>query len=241
MIELKDVTIKRPSFTFGPVSQRFDDGRIYMVMGENGAGKTTLLDILSGMIIPDEGVVYKDVRISYAPQESDNAFFLPTVLDEFSYTLREKRKDEVGKRSEQLLSLIGLSSAYLQRSPFSLSGGEKRLLSIALALAVDPDFLLLDESISGLDYKGYKALRALLRALKAEGRGVVFITHELDILDLADVVIVIKGGKIIFCGTPLDAMEKGYVEKSFSYMKSMELIGTPILSLKEIARRVSNE
>ena len=241
MIELKDVTIKRPSFTFGPVSQRFDDGRIYMVMGENGAGKTTLLDILSGMIIPDEGVVYKDVRISYAPQESDNAFFLPTVLDEFSYTLREKRKDEEGKRSEQLLSLIGLSSAYLQRSPFSLSGGEKRLLSIALALAVDPDFLLLDESISGLDYKGYKALRALLRALKAEGRGVVFITHELDILDLADVVIVIKGGKIIFCGTPLDAMEKGYVEKSFSYMKSMQLIGTPILSLKEIVRRVSNE
>lgn len=241
MIELKDVTIKRPSFTFGPVSQRFDDGRIYMVMGENGAGKTTLLDILSGMIIPDEGVVYKDVRISYAPQESDNAFFLPTVLDEFSYTLREKRKDEVGKRSEQLLSLIGLSSAYIQRSPFSLSGGEKRLLSIALALAVNPDFLLLDESISGLDYKGYKALRALLRALKAEGRGVVFITHELDILDLADVVIVIKGGKIIFCGTPLDAMEKGYVEKSFSYMKSMELIGTPILSLKEIARRMSNE
>ena len=241
MIELKDVTIKRPSFTFGPVSQRFDDGRIYMVMGENGAGKTTLLDILSGMIIPDEGVVYKDVRISYAPQESDNAFFLPTVLDEFSYTLREKRKDEVGKRSEQLLSLIGLSSAYIQRSPFSLSGGEKRLLSIALALAVDPDFLLLDESISGLDYKGYKALRALLRALKAEGRGVVFITHELDILDLADVVIVIKGGKIIFCGTPLDAMEKGYVEKSFSYMKSMELIGTPILSLKEIVRRVGNE
>lgn len=241
MIELKDVTIKRPSFTFGPVSQRFDDGRIYMVMGENGAGKTTLLDILSGMIIPDEGVVYKDVRISYAPQESDNAFFLPTVLDEFSYTLREKRKDEVGKRSEQLLSLIGLSSAYIQRSPFSLSGGEKRLLSIALALAVNPDFLLLDESISGLDYKGYKALRALLRALKAEGRGAVFITHELDILDLADVVIVIKGGKIIFCGTPLDAMEKGYVEKSFSYMKSMELIGTPILSLKEIARRVSNE
>ena len=223
------------------VSQRFDDGRIYMVMGENGAGKTTLLDILSGMIIPDEGVVYKDVRISYAPQESDNAFFLPTVLDEFSYTLREKRKDEVGKRSEQLLSLIGLSSAYLQRSPFSLSGGEKRLLSIALALAVNPDFLLLDESISGLDYKGYKALRALLRALKAEGRGVVFITHELDILDLADVVIVIKGGKIIFCGTPLDAMEKGYVEKSFSYMKSMQLIGTPILSLKEIVRRVSNE
>lgn len=241
MIELKDVTIKRPSFTFGPVSQRFDDGRIYMVMGENGAGKTTLLDILSGMIIPDEGVVYKDVRISYAPQESDNAFFLPTVLDEFSYTLREKRKDEVGKRSEQLLSLIGLSSAYIQRSPFSLSGGEKRLLSIALALAVNPDFLLLDESISGLDYKGYKALRALLRALKAEGRGVVFITHELDILDLADILIVIKGGKIIFCGTPLDAMEKGYVEKSFSYMKSMELIGTPILSLNEIARRVSNE
>ena len=216
-------------------------GEIHGLLGENGAGKTTLMDILSGMIIPDEGVVYKDVRISYAPQESDNAFFLPTVLDEFSYTLREKRKDEVGKRSEQLLSLIGLSSAYIQRSPFSLSGGEKRLLSIALALAVNPDFLLLDESISGLDYKGYKALRALLRALKAEGRGVVFITHELDILDLADVVIVIKGGKIIFCGTPLDAMEKGYVEKSFSYMKSMELIGTPILSLKEIARRVSNE
>ena len=240
MIELKDVTIKRPSFTFGPVSQRFDDGRIYMVMGENGAGKTTLLDILSGMIIPDEGVVYKDVRISYAPQESDNAFFLPTVLDEFSYTLREKRKDEVGKRSEQLLSLIGLSSAYIQRSPFSLSGGEKRLISIALALAVDPDFLLLDESISGLDYKGYKTLRNLLVILHKEKKGVILITHDPSILDLADEVIVMRNGQKEFSGSPSLAMEKDFVEKSFTYLKSMELFSMPILSMSELIERRRN-
>lgn len=240
MIELNSVIVRRDSFTFGPFSHRFEKGRTIMIMGENGAGKTTLLDVISGMAIPDSGELVSSERISYAPQESDDSFFLPTVLDEFSYSLRGKRKDEVKKIAEKLLSALSLSQEFLFKSPFSLSGGEKRLLSIALALATDPDFLLLDESLSGLDYKGYKALRNLLIILHKEKKGVILITHDPSILDLADEVIVMRDGKKEFSGSPSLAMEKDFVEKSFTYLKSMELFSMPILSMSELIERRRN-
>lgn len=240
MIELKSVIARRESFTFGPFSHRFEKGRTIMVMGENGAGKTTLLDVISGMTIPDSGELVSSARISYAPQESDDSFFLPTLLDEFSYSLRGKRKDEVKEIAQKLLSSFSLSQEFLFKSPFSLSGGEKRLLSIALALATDPDFLLLDESLSGLDYKGYKALRNLLVILHKEKKGVILITHDPSILDLADEVIVMSNGQKEFSGSPSLAMEKDFVEKSFTYLKSMELFSMPILSMSELIERRRN-
>ena len=241
MIELKNVEVFRPSFTLGPVSKCFNLGKIYMLMGENGAGKTTLLDVISTLIIPDKGSVDIDGKISYAPQGSDDAFFLPTVLEEFSYTLGKIGKDEVRRKAQALLSLVGLPEEYLYSSPFSLSGGEKRLISIALAIASDPDFLLLDESVSGLDYKGYMALRRLIAGFKERGKGVLFITHDLDMLDLADETVVMREGKIAFSGCASDAMAKGYVEKSFAYEYSVKHFSTPILSLKEIAARSRHE
>ena len=129
---------------------------------------------------------------------------------------------------------------FLFKSPFSLSGGEKRLLSIALALATDPDFLLLDESLSGLDYKGYKALRNLLVILHKEKKGVILITHDPSILDLADEVIIMSNGQKEFSGSPSLAMEKGFVEKSFTYLKSLELFSMPILSMSELIERRRN-
>lgn len=240
MIELKSVISRRKSFTFGPFSHRFEKGRTIMVMGENGAGKTTLLDVISGMAIPDSGELVSSERISYAPQESDDSFFLPTVLNEFSYSLRGKRKDELKEIAQKLLSSFSLSQEFLFKSPFSLSGGEKRLLSIALALATDPDFLLLDESLSGLDYKGYKALRNLLVILHKEKKGVILITHDPSILDLADEVIIMSNGQKEFSGSPSLAMEKGFVEKSFTYLKSLEIFSMPILSMSELIERRRN-
>lgn len=240
MIELKSVIVRRKSFTFGPFSHRFEKGRTIMVMGENGAGKTTLLDVISGMAIPDSGELVSSERISYAPQESDDSFFLPTVLNEFSYSLRGKRKDELKEIAQKLLSSFSLSQEFLFKSPFSLSGGEKRLLSKALALATDPDFLLLDESLSGLDYKGYKALRNLLVILHKEKKGVILITHDPSILDLADEVIIMSNGQKEFSGSPSLAMEKGFVEKSFTYLKSLELFSMPILSMSELIERRRN-
>ena len=168
--------------------------------------------------------------------------FSESVLDEFSYSLRCVRRSlSVREEAERLLAAVGLDSSYLSQSPFSLSGGEKRLLSIALALAMSPDIILLDESLSGLDWKGYRAFRALVSSLKNSGIGIIFISHDPSILDLADALIVLKDGKIVFDGNPVTAMEDGLVKKSFAYSKSMELLGIPVLSLKEILRRVGNE
>ena len=228
MISLDCVTLERRNFSFGPVSRTFKEGECVAVMGENGAGKTTLLDLISGLETPSSGTV--------------DSFFLPTVLDEFSYSLRCVRRGlSVREEAERLLAAVGLDSSYLSQSPFSLSGGEKRLLSIALALAMSPDIILLDESLSGLDWKGYRAFRALVSSLKNSGIGIIFISHDPSILDLADALIVLKDGKIVFDGNPVTAMEDGLVKKSFAYSKSMELLGTPVLSLKEIIRRVENE
>lgn len=242
MISLDCVTLERRNISFGPVSRTFKEGECVAVMGENGAGKTTLLDLISGLETPSSGAVDSSSRVSYAPQESDDSFFLPTVLDEFSYSLRCVRRGlSVREEAERLLVAVGLDSSYLSQSPFSLSGGEKRLLSIALALAMSPDIILLDESLSGLDWKGYRAFRALVSSLKNSGIGIIFISHDPSILDLADALIVIKDGKIVFDGNPVTAMEDGLVKKSFAYSKSMELLGIPVLSLKEILRRVGNE
>ena len=118
MISLDCVTLERRHFSFGPVSRTFKEGECVAVMGENGAGKTTLLDLISGLETPSSGTIDSSSRVSYAPQESDDSFFLPTVLDEFSYSLRCVRRGlGVREEAERLLVAVGLDSSYLSQSP----------------------------------------------------------------------------------------------------------------------------
>lgn len=240
MIELENVSISRGNFTLGPLNRTFKDGEAVILMGGNGSGKTSFLDLISGVLSPEGGSVKCSSKLSYAPQESDNSFFMPTVLDEFSYSLRGERKESIRDHAKEFFSLVSLDESFLCKSPFSLSGGEKRLLSIALAMVVKPSFILLDESIAGLDYRGYKAFRNLLETFKNEGVGFILVSHDESVLDLADSLIILKEGKIIFDGEPLLAMEKGFVRKTFAYEKSMELFASPILSFTQLLSRCTN-
>ena len=165
-LQLEGVSFSYPGsgcVLFSDISLSFHEGWT-VVAGSNGAGKSTLISIAAGLIVPDSGRVRRSGEIVLCPQ-----VFSGLEGDDWSYIF--SGDNHVG----MLKSTLSITDEMIERE-HELSGGEKRLLSIALALATDPDFLLLDESLSGLDYKGYKALRALLRALKAEGRGVVFIT-----------------------------------------------------------------
>ena len=164
MISLDCVTLERRNISFGPVSRTFKEGECVAVMGENGAGKTTLLDLISGLETPSSGAVDSSSRVSYAPQESDDSFFLPTVLDEFSYSLRCVRRGlSVREEAERLLVAVGLDSSYLSQSPFSLSGGEKRRLNLATLDAISPKLFIYDEAFDELSASWRKRLLELMR------------------------------------------------------------------------------
>ena len=239
MVRLSVVELKRNDFILS-VDKIFDTSSSYALMGENGSGKTTLLDLIAGLITPDRGIIEKDVKIAYSIAESVDTFFLPTVYDEFKYTFGRMKKSLLEEKTAELLSYLSLDESFLYRSPFSLSGGEKRLLSIALTLAQKPEFILFDESLAGLDYKGYLAFKKLLMRLKDEKIGFIIVTHDNSILDLVDDLLILKEGKISFDGKVIRAMEEGRVEKSFCFKESMRLYNKAILSLDDlIARRLN--
>ena len=240
MIALKGAALKRGSFTLGPLKLEIRSGERVAIMGKNGSGKTSLFDAISLMDPLTSGKAEISERIAYVPEYAEDSFFLPTVHQEILYSLKGLERAEAEKRVMEVLSLVSLDSSFLDRSPFSLSGGEKRLISIAAAMALRPSFILFDESFSGLDGKGVKALRKLFSHLSESNTGYILITHDSTDLDLADRLLVMDGGKIVFDGEPQSAMEKGLVEKSFAYRKSMELFGKAVLSLDELIGMVKN-
>ena len=111
MIELENVSISRGNFTLGPLNRTFKDGEAVILMGGNGSGKTSFLDLISGVLSPEGGSVKCSSKLSYAPQESDNSFFMPTVLDEFSYSLRGERKES--SHLSPLMSLFSVNPRFL--------------------------------------------------------------------------------------------------------------------------------
>ena len=245
---------------FSSLSLKIEKNKPVLIISEPGCGKTSLAKALCGvgtrfysmnvegsfsydsLDLLSLGVPERRSYVARSIQNVDEAVLFPTVSDEVAFPLEQRMlgRDVIEKELSSLLERYDLVR-YHDADTSELSGGEKRLLSIALALAMSPDIILLDESLSGLDWKGYRAFRALVSSLKNSGIGIIFISHDPSILDLADALIVLKDGKIVFDGNPVTAMEDGLVKKSFAYSKSMELLGTPVLSLKEIIRRMENE
>lgn len=191
-------------------------GAITLITGQTGAGKSTLLDLLTGLSKPDEGMVTYEgeplwnqgkvnrnllKRIGIVFQQPEDQLFAPKVRGEFDYSLKPWKlsKEEKRQRVETALSRIGLDPSVLDLSPFSLSGGMRRKIAMASALAADPDWLLLDEPSAGLDAAGIRQLQELLITWKSrENGGVVIVTHDLDaFLPIADHVLLLERGRLV--------------------------------------------
>lgn len=197
MLALRDVgvdygeqaVLHRVSFEVRP-------GEAVALVGANGAGKSTLLAVCGGLLKASRGSVTlfgRDVwqaqtrdprwlrsRVGIALQFPERSFFATTVRQELLFTphrVRMKGAEEAARRS---LARLGLPEAYWERSPFSLSGGEKRRLALAAAVAHEPALLLLDEPEAGLDQRGRRLVAALLRE-HAEGGGAALVaTHDVE-------------------------------------------------------------
>jgi cobalt/nickel transport system ATP-binding protein len=195
-------------------------GRRVALLGPNGSGKTTLLFHLLGLLRPSEGLVSvmgvdptRDFdrvrrRVGVVLQDVDEQILAPTVGDDVSFSPRQYGlpREDVDQRTERALELLGI--AHLRdKVPHYLSGGEKRKVAIAGALAMEPELLILDEPFEGLDPASRRSVLALVNRLVAErGMTLIVTTHDVNLVpEMADEVYVLaRGGRIVLHGTPLD-------------------------------------
>lgn len=199
------------------VSLKVRRGEAVGLLGPNGAGKTTCFYCVMGLITPDYGDVhingqditdlpmYKRAKmgIGYLPQEA--SIFRSLSVEDNIKAILELVVDSEDKRENMLEELLNeFSIAHLRKSPaMALSGGERRRLEIARALASQPDFILLDEPLAGIDPIAVNEIRNLVSQLKLRGLGVLITDHNVrETLDITDRAYILHGGTVLMEGTP---------------------------------------
>jgi energy-coupling factor transport system ATP-binding protein len=201
-----------------------EPGSFTGLIGHTGSGKSTLIQHLNGLLRPMEGAVIVDGvniadksdaaralrrKIGLVFQYPEHQLFEETVLKDVCFGPKNLgcTQDECEERALHALSLVGLDGkAFQDRSPFGLSGGEKRRVAIAGVLAMEPDVLILDEPTAGLDPAGHRSILDMVRQIKRErDLSILLVTHNMDdVARLADHVLVMQSGRLVMEGTPLE-------------------------------------
>ncbi len=191
------------------------EGEFLGVIGHTGSGKSTLIQQLNGLLRPTEGQVLlrgKDIwaepkkiravrfQVGMVFQYPEYQLFEETVMKDICFGPKNQglSEEEALERAREAAYFVDLKEELWEKSPFELSGGEKRRAAIAGVLAMDPDVLILDEPAAGLDPKGRdKLLSQIRRYHKARGNTVLLVSHSMeDIARVADRVLVMNGGKM---------------------------------------------
>jgi energy-coupling factor transport system ATP-binding protein len=222
-------------------------GDFCAIVGQNGAGKTTLAKYITRILEPPPGTVFlngEDVaglplhevtrQIGYVFQNPEHQFVEDTVYDELAYSLRVRGVEErvVRERVLEMLETFQLRSL-AHRHPFELSQGEKRRLSVATMLIVEPEVLILDEPTLGLDKATASILMEAMRALNEQGRTILFITHDMRLVaEYARSVAVMVAGEVIFQGAVRELFEHADV------MAASALLVPPMVALSRRFREV---
>lgn len=212
------------------VSISVEQGEVVGLLGPNGAGKTTTFYMVVGLTPPDRGeVILGDVDItalpmylraqqgiSYLPQEASifRKMSVEGNLRAIFETLDLPRAEQQ-RRSELLLKEFGLVA--IRRSPgYALSGGERRRVEIARALAIDPLFILLDEPFAGIDPIAVLDIQSIIRHLREMGIGVLITDHNVrETLKITDRAYIINNGEILRAGTPAELSSDPQVRKIY--------------------------
>lgn len=204
------------------VSLNINKGEIVAVIGHTGSGKSTLVQHLNGLLKPDQGtaaiddinIAAKSAQAKIARQQVGMVFqypehqiFAETVFEDIAFGPRNKgfSEDEVAKQVQEAMEFVGLDfAAYAQRSPFRLSGGQMRRVAIAGVVAMNPDYLVLDEPSAGLDPRSRNAVfREIMALHKSRGIAIVLVTHSMEeAVKYADRMLVINKGQVLFDGEP---------------------------------------
>ena len=210
------------------VDLTINKGDYVAIMGENGAGKTTLVKHFNGLLRPKEGkilfegenisdksVAQLSQKIGLVFQNPDDQLFEETVEKEISFALHNfgVKESLIEKRVDWALNLLDIGD-YRTKSPFTLSGGERKRVALASVLAWDPDVLVLDEPTIGQDYGQKERLRHFLMQLRTQGKTIVVVTHDVEfVAESQPHIVLMAGGKVVTTGstkeimTNMDALE----------------------------------
>jgi branched-chain amino acid transport system ATP-binding protein len=209
-------------------SLRAEPGRVTGLIGPNGAGKTTLFNVVSGMITPNDGTVELDGRdlTRISPHRRARLgvartfqrlelFGSLSVVDNVRVAAEIAGRPEPAAVAGALLERVGIAE-HAERIAGDLPTGTARLVEVTRALAIDPCVLLLDEPASGLDEEETVRLGALLRSLAADGRAVLLVEHDMElVMHICDVVYVLDVGDVIASGPPDDVRRDAAVVKAY--------------------------
>ena len=203
------------------------DGEFVGLIGHTGSGKSTLLQIMAGLLKPTSGDVVIDGQDIFAKkadrkwlrrnmgvvfQYPEYQLFDETVEKDISFGPRMTGvpEEEISERVKEAMELVELDySEYASKSPFELSGGQKRKAALAGVLATRPKIMLMDEPVAGLDPLGRESLMRLTKRLNSMGVTIVMISHNMEgLAENADTVIALKEGEIILGGTPKEVFSR---------------------------------
>ena len=227
------IDVKDLSFSYNPgtgleknvlenINLSIGRGEFVLISGEISSGKSTLIRHFNGLLRPTSGQVtvegtpahekHVKAKVGVLFQFPQNQLFAKTVYEDVAFgpsNFGFKGK-KLEKRVIKALELAGVREELHSVSPFSLSGGEMRLVAIAGVLAMSPDYLVLDEPLAGLDPENKKSLLQILKNLHLQGKSVIVVSHRIsDLLPLADKLFRIEDRRITFEGSPYEYMSSG--------------------------------
>ena len=210
------------------VSFEIEKGEFIGIIGHTGSGKSTLVQLLNGLLKPTDGRIYlngKDIweqpkkirnvrfKVGMVFQYPEYQLFDETVYKDISYGPKNMglSEDEIDEKVRNAAEFVGLKEELLEKSPFELSGGEKRRAAIAGVIAMDPEVLILDEPTAGLDPLGRDALLSQIQDYHDVRKNtVILVSHSMeDIARVADRILVMSHGEKYMLDTPENVFSKG--------------------------------
>lgn len=260
-IQVKNLThiyekgMPNESIALENVSFEVEDGSFLGVIGHTGSGKSTLLQHMNGLLKPTDGsivvggvdITSPDVsmveirkRIGLVFQYPEYQLFEETVAKDVAFGPKNLglSQEEIDERVKEAIELVGLDyEAIKDRSPFELSGGQKRRVAIAGVVAMKPEVLILDEPTAGLDPKAHKDVLKMIETVHEKtGNIIIFVSHNMaDIARMSDKVLVMDSGHMVMMGTPKEV---------FSNREELSRVGLdlpPITQLTESLRQKGME
>jgi len=255
MIKLNHVThiytkesTKQETIALNDVSLEIHEGEHVAVLGHNGCGKSTLAKHFNALLLPTAGTVEVDAvdtatesdlwnlrqKVGMIFQNPDNQLVATTVEDDVAFGLENLGIEdcEMHRRVDEALESVGMSEMR-QKAPHLLSGGQKQRVAIAGVIAMQPKYIVFDESTAMLDPNGRKEILEVMQKLNRENHmTVINITHFMEEAVLADRVILMEQGKIIAEGTP---------KEIFSQVDLLNRLQLDVPPIKELAMVLHNE
>lgn len=210
------------------ISLTIGDGEFLGIIGHTGSGKSTMIQHLNGLLQPTGGRVLVDgldtrekklrkkIRslVGMVFQYPEYQLFEETVEKDVSFGPKNMglEDDDIRERAFETLTLVGLPpDRFAEKSPFELSGGEKRRAALAGILAMRPKYLVLDEPMAGLDPRGRAEILSLIESLRSKnGTGIIMVSHSMDDVAMyADRIAVLDRGSLYLTGAPEDVFSRG--------------------------------